>query len=146
MLATELPSFEIPCIIAGDTNVNLDSENGKKENAKEKCVARRELLAKFLNGYGLTLLNPLGFFTHWQYKMDKETKKIIEGSQSFFQCDLLMISSTMLKASTSPNIELLSLGSPAEEISEAFKTRGWGSDHLPLFFSFKYADDSDNKD
>ena len=138
-----LKADAVPCIVAGDTNVNLDSENGQKQNTKEKCIARREPLAKFLNGYGLTLLNHPDIFTHRQYEKDKETKKIIEESQSFFQCDLLMVSNTMLKDSEPPNIEPISLGHSVEHISKEFEK--WGSDHLPLFFSYSYDDGSDNK-
>ena len=129
------PEENVPCIIAGDTNVNLDSQNAAPngENSPEDCLTRREqFVLGPLSQYGLTLLNPPGVFTHRKYEQEKKTGKIIH--QSFFQCDLLMASHELVNASGAEAITLrvLSMGGRPEGLGEEFER--WGSDHLPLIF------------
>ena len=140
ILAAELPAADIPCIIAGDTNVNLDSENAAEdgEDSKEHCRDRRkQFVEDTLSRYGLTLLNPPGIFTHRQYKKEKKTGKVI---QSFFQCDLLMASRGLLNAPGPTGITIRSLDGTPAGLAEEFET--WNSDHLPLFFTVSVPDNN----
>lgn len=133
ILAAELPAAGIPCIIAGDTNVNLDSENAAKDGEEQCRNRRKQFVEDTLNRYDLNLLNPPGIFTYRKYEKEKNTGI---SKQSFFQCDLLMASRGLVNAPEPTDITTCS----PERLSEEFET--WNSDHLPLFFTVSVPDDN----
>ena len=140
-LETALPA-NVPCIIAGDTNVCISSSEINGKNAAD-CPDRKKL-TDFLAQKDLVLINGetgnspvLETMTHCFLK-----KKL-------FRCDLLMASRSLqericdisigkpekyMKCRRCSNLDICALagGDPARYGFES------NSDHLPLFFSFSY--------
>ena len=115
-----------PCVIAGDTNVCISSQGAKKMTGNV-CEGIRKDLENFLSLHSCCLIDG---------KKEELNNLTYFRGNSGFRCDLLMASSCLI-----PHLTNLSVGFP-----ENLKNCPVGSDHLPLFFSFNYADDSDNKD
>ena len=114
-------SGAVPYVIAGDTNVNLDSNvDNTGENNPAKCGKRRKKLEDFLAQHGLALI---GF--------DGTDGKVFSldfvHSGKFFRCDLLMVSETIRS-----QIDFLIPG--CDPATFASKLHSWDSDHIPLVF------------
>ena len=113
-------SGAVPYVIAGDTNVNLDSNSISAENDPAKCGKRKKELEDFLAQHGLALI---GF--------DGTDGKVFTldfvHSGKFFRCDLLMVSETIRS-----QIDFLIPG--CDPATFASKLHSWDSDHIPLVF------------
>ena len=114
-------SGAVPYVIAGDTNVNLDSNVvNTGENNPDKCGDRKKELEAFLADTGLSLLGFDG-----REKIFTLEHPLHSGS--FFRCDLLMASEAIRS-----QIDFLIPGCDPATIADELKF--WDSDHVPLVF------------
>lgn len=112
-----------PCVIAGDTNVYIQfGENGLPETK----LLTQEYIQRYLEPKGLNLINgPNNELDHFTLRFKR--------NRELFRCDLLIASSSL-------QVQALSLGDIGIYMDRRPGEKYHGSDHRPIFFEVSVPD------